>query len=255
MCCSRQQTGSRSIPRPGWPLHEVAMALPPTIASNTIVSNISGQTAAPAANTLTQLLDAILGAQPGAIIMRHGASWQALAPGAPGQVLQVQTYMANWGPLSPDVRLPGCRGLCARQHHGPRFHIVDDVAAGSGGLSPADAGSTRRSAMGAAGVGANRCGRYLSLATTEACRRAGCSPPAARSGMHRQAPRPAPTPIRFPFGSCSTPPGPMHRRRSRVVAEPERRPISTPTRQSGFPTFAAGSPPARTTWAALRQAG
>ena len=38
------------------------MALPPTIANNTIVSNISGQTAAPAANTLTQLLDAILGA-------------------------------------------------------------------------------------------------------------------------------------------------------------------------------------------------
>lgn len=77
------------------------MALPPTIANNTIVSNISGQTAAPAANTLTQLLDAILGAQPGALVMRHGSSWQALAPGAPGQVLQVQTYMANWGPLSP----------------------------------------------------------------------------------------------------------------------------------------------------------
>ena len=41
------------------------MALPPTIANNTIVSNISGQTAAPAANTLTQLLDAILGAAAG----------------------------------------------------------------------------------------------------------------------------------------------------------------------------------------------
>ena len=86
------------------------MALPPTIASNTIVSNISGQTAAPAANTLTQLLDAILGAQPGAIIMRHGASWQALAPGAPGQVLQVQTYMANWGPLSPMFDFVGAAG-------------------------------------------------------------------------------------------------------------------------------------------------
>ena len=86
------------------------MALRPTIANNTIVSNISGQTAAPAANALTQLLDAMLGAQPGAIIMRHGASWQALAPGAPGQVLQVQTYMANWGPLSPMFDFVGAAG-------------------------------------------------------------------------------------------------------------------------------------------------
>ena len=63
------------------------MALPPTIANNTIVSNISGQTAAAAANTLTQLLDAILGMLPGSIIMQNGTSWAALPPGAPGQVL------------------------------------------------------------------------------------------------------------------------------------------------------------------------
>ena len=231
------------------------MALPPTIASNTIVSNISGQTAAPAANTLTQLLDAILGAQPG----RHNhAARRFVASVGPGSTRlgpAGSDLHGELGAAESDVRLRGCRGLCARQHHGPRFHIVDDVAAGSGGLSPADAGSTRRSAMGAAGVGANRCGE--SFHWRRQGRAAGLGARLRRHdrGMHRQAPRPAPTPIRFPFGSCSIPLGPMHRRRSRVVAEPERRPISTPTRQSGFPTFAAGSPPARTTWAALRQAG
>ena len=57
------------------------MALPPTIANNTIVSNISGQTAAPAANTLQQLLGAILGTAGGSIIVNIANTWTTLPRG------------------------------------------------------------------------------------------------------------------------------------------------------------------------------
>lgn len=76
------------------------MALPPTIANNTIVSNISGQTAAPAANTLQQLLGAILGTAGGSIIVNIANTWTTLPPGSVDQVLQIRGYVPTWGPLS-----------------------------------------------------------------------------------------------------------------------------------------------------------
>src|SRR5262245_22542314 len=75
------------------------MALPPTINNNTIVSNISGQVAAPAANTLSQLLDAILGPAVG-IVMKIGGTWNALPSGSGFDVLQIGGNGAKWGPLS-----------------------------------------------------------------------------------------------------------------------------------------------------------
>jgi microcystin-dependent protein len=80
------------------------MALPPlslsAVPNNTIVSNISGHAEVPAANSLTELLDAMLGSQPGTMIMRTGGAWAPFAPGGPGQVLQVETYIPNWGSLT-----------------------------------------------------------------------------------------------------------------------------------------------------------
>jgi microcystin-dependent protein len=76
------------------------MALPPTIPNNTIVSNISGQTAEPAANTLKQLLAANLGTWAGSILMCVN-EWTAVPPGSPGHILQNHAYVPNWGPLSP----------------------------------------------------------------------------------------------------------------------------------------------------------
>jgi hypothetical protein len=59
-----------------------------SIQNNRIVSNISGSTAAPGANTLTQLLDAIISSARGTIIYRTNTGWTGLAPGTSGQILQ-----------------------------------------------------------------------------------------------------------------------------------------------------------------------
>jgi len=59
------------------------------IANQRIVSNISGATAAAAANTLTNIFDNILGSSRGMIMYRGSSSWSVLAAGTSGQVLQV----------------------------------------------------------------------------------------------------------------------------------------------------------------------
>jgi hypothetical protein len=53
-----------------------------------IVSNISGSAAVPTGNTLSNILDAIISSNRGALLFRSNSQWQALAPGAAGQVLQ-----------------------------------------------------------------------------------------------------------------------------------------------------------------------
>lgn len=53
-----------------------------TIATQRIFANISGGAAAPSANTLTGILDNIVGSTRGMILVRGSASWQALALGA-----------------------------------------------------------------------------------------------------------------------------------------------------------------------------
>jgi hypothetical protein len=57
------------------------------IANLLLLANISGSTAAPAGNTLSNILDAILGSSRGLIIYRGAAGWVALAAGTSGQVL------------------------------------------------------------------------------------------------------------------------------------------------------------------------
>lgn len=61
---------------------------PPAIANNTIVSNVSGSSAAPAANTLTQVLDSVAGNTQGSILYRSATAWTVLPPGTNGQVLK-----------------------------------------------------------------------------------------------------------------------------------------------------------------------
>jgi len=62
----------------------------PDIADDRILSNISGAEAAPSANTLTAILDAIVGTDRGSLLVRGDTTWAALAPGASGTVLQSQ---------------------------------------------------------------------------------------------------------------------------------------------------------------------
>lgn len=69
--------------------------LPPTYTNNSIVSNVSGATAAASGNTLTQVLDATAGSAQGSILYRGASAWVPLAPGSNGQVLTTQGASAN----------------------------------------------------------------------------------------------------------------------------------------------------------------
>jgi hypothetical protein len=66
-----------------------------TQADQTIISNISGGAAVPAANTLTAILDDILGTTQGAIVYRNATVWTTLSPGSAGQFLETQGAGAN----------------------------------------------------------------------------------------------------------------------------------------------------------------
>jgi hypothetical protein len=65
------------------------------IANNTILSNISGASAAPTANTLTTIIDSAISNVQGSILYRNATSWVALAPGTSGQVLGTGGAAAN----------------------------------------------------------------------------------------------------------------------------------------------------------------
>lgn len=61
-----------------------------SIADDRLLANISGGSAAPSANTLTAILDHILGSGRGQIIYRGASSWAALSPGQSGWYLQTK---------------------------------------------------------------------------------------------------------------------------------------------------------------------
>ena len=67
------------------------------ISNSTVVSNISGATAEPTANTLTSIIDYSFGSTIGDILYRSGAGWAVLAPGISGQVLSTQGV--NFDPI------------------------------------------------------------------------------------------------------------------------------------------------------------
>ena len=67
------------------------------ISNSTVVSNISGATAEPTANSLTSIIDYSFGSTIGDILYRSGAGWAVLAPGISGQVLSTQGV--NFDPI------------------------------------------------------------------------------------------------------------------------------------------------------------
>lgn len=66
-----------------------------SIADGTIASNVSGSSAAPAANSISSVLDKLLGTTQGSVIYRGASSWEALAPGSSGQFLKTLGAAAN----------------------------------------------------------------------------------------------------------------------------------------------------------------
>jgi hypothetical protein len=69
-----------------------------TQANNTILSNVSGGVAKASANTITQLLDSVIGNTRGMLIVRGAANWQSLAIGANTRVLTSDGTDPSWQP-------------------------------------------------------------------------------------------------------------------------------------------------------------
>jgi hypothetical protein len=66
-----------------------------TVADSNILANISGSTTAPVANTLTLIIDHVIGATQGDVLYRSATAWVALAPGTSGQILTTGGAAAN----------------------------------------------------------------------------------------------------------------------------------------------------------------
>jgi len=82
-----------------------------SIADGDVLANISGSSAAPIANTVSAVLDHVLGSTQGDILYRGASAWAALAPGTSGNVLKTGGSSANpsWG----TVALSGMANLAA----------------------------------------------------------------------------------------------------------------------------------------------
>lgn len=72
-----QQSGNILLPQPGLS----------AVASGDVLANITGSSAIPVGNTLTAILDFVMGSTEGQILQRGASAWQVLAPGTANQVL------------------------------------------------------------------------------------------------------------------------------------------------------------------------
>lgn len=65
------------------------------VATSTVISNISGASAAPTPNSLSSVIDNATSTTQGSILYRNATTWVALAPGTAGQVLGTGGAAAN----------------------------------------------------------------------------------------------------------------------------------------------------------------
>lgn len=72
------------------------------IASNTLLANTTGGSAAPVSTTISQILDTV-GSSQGSVLYRGASGWSVLAPGTSGQFLQTQGASSNPQWASPSV--------------------------------------------------------------------------------------------------------------------------------------------------------
>jgi hypothetical protein len=113
-----------------------------TIASDRILANISGSTAAPTANTLTLIFDHIFGTTQGAVLYRSASAWVLLTPGTAGQVLTTAGAAANpaWqnapiaGSSTPNLRIvSNISGSTAVPSGNTLSNILDAIIASARG--------------------------------------------------------------------------------------------------------------------------
>ena len=73
-----------------------------SVSAYAILSNTSNVSAVPTGNSLSSILDAVIGSSQGSLIYRSGTQWTALSPGTAGQVLKTGGTGANpsWTTIS-----------------------------------------------------------------------------------------------------------------------------------------------------------
>jgi hypothetical protein len=74
---------------------QASLAQLPGIGSNTVLSNTTGGTATPLANSLSSIIDNSMGLTQGDVLYRNASGWVVLAPGAGGQVFTSGGAAAN----------------------------------------------------------------------------------------------------------------------------------------------------------------
>ena len=94
-----------------------------------IVSNISGSTAVPSGNTLSNILDAIISSARGTLLYRTNSGWTGLAPGTLGQVLQTggtagDPSWATNGGSSIAISSPAARDILVYNSSSGKFENV-----------------------------------------------------------------------------------------------------------------------------------
>lgn len=113
-----------------------------SIANLQLLANISGGSAAPVANTLSAILDAIFSSTQGAVLYRGTSLWAALGPGSLGQFLYSGGASANpsWqGGVATGLSAAGStQGTAAQLSAG--FNQVTTVGSGQGVILAAQVG-------------------------------------------------------------------------------------------------------------------
>jgi len=73
-----------------------------SVSAYAILSNISNVSGVPTGNSLSSILDAVIGSAQGSLIFRNGTQWTALSPGTAGQLLRTGGTSANptWATVS-----------------------------------------------------------------------------------------------------------------------------------------------------------
>ena len=113
-----------------------------SVADKNLLANISGASAAPAAVTVSQLLDSALSAAQGAVIYRSGTAWVALAPGTSGQILTTAGASANpsWAnaaaaaPIANNLIIGNISGATAAPIGVSLTNVIDAVFGSTRGM-------------------------------------------------------------------------------------------------------------------------
>ena len=141
-----------------------------SVADKNLLANISGASAAPAAVTVSQLLDSALSAAQGAVIYRSATAWVALAPGTNGQILTTGGAAANpaWAnaaaaaPIANNLIIGNISGATAAPIGVSLTNVIDAVFGSTRGMI------LYRGATGWAALPAGTAGQVLTTGGTAA---------------------------------------------------------------------------------------